>query len=606
MAKQAETAGVLLEGEEPTRRWLELESGAVALPRRRRRTTDVDLPEGAVDEIQLREKARWDKEAAKIVELLTENMDLPIVKGAEESVEPEEYLKSVMGSYRSSTLRKRTAEWGKYTQWLETVHRVRWPSRVVRTVDYLTELRLAGAPPSVPQAFALTLAFFERAGGIKQEHRLSEDPTFRRALDHTNKEMETGRPDKRQAPVLPLKVIAAMELLVMNPAAEAFVRFAAWTKLVKVWTASRTDDLQGISLRTLKFSKAGLHGVFWKTKVSGPGKKNKILPFIVSAKVSITGHPWLRAGMDILEEKYWYPRDYLVPSYPESLEDLDRRRPASYDDFVLMTRLVYSRLKDCQFDGTKWVTGRSPLLLFDLYRMWTEHSERNWLISMAASTQIHREERQALGRWAVKESSDEYIRAAQRIVARVQGEVLARLRADREWDLRHAGLDSVEEYVKACKYDGHSVERQLEKLQVPELWTPPEKDDSFLAMVKRPAGMSPEEVGGDVERDPPREEVPSVQEVLEEKTWAEDAGDEEDDIDIPGRFFIAINVKTKHRKLHVWGRCGTKPGQNFSAYEPHDELRGVQYHSLCGHCWKGRTPEDEETSTSSSSSTEMD
>eukprot|EP00435_Cladocopium_sp_Y103_P022211 s3573_g5.t1 len=298
LAKQAETAGVLLEGEEPTRRWLGLESGAVALPRRRRRTTDVDLPEGTVDEIQLREKARWEKEAARTVEL-TENMDLPI------------------GELRNL--------WGRRR-----------------------------APPSVPQAFASTLAFFERAGGIKQEQRLSEDPTFRRALDHTNKEMEMGRPDKRPAPVLPLKVIAAMELLVMNPAAEAFVRFAAWTKLVKV---------------------------------------------------SITGHPWLRAGMDVIEEKYWYPRDYLVPSYPESLEDLDRRRPASYDDFVLMTRLVYSRLKDCQFDGTKWVTGRSPLLLPDLYRLWTEHSERNWLISMAASTQIHREERQALGRWAVKNTT---------------------------------------------------------------------------------------------------------------------------------------------------------------------------------------------------------
>eukprot|EP00435_Cladocopium_sp_Y103_P059148 s1782_g21.t1 len=440
-------ARLLLEGEEPTKRWLEQESGAVAIPRRRRRADDPNIPEGSADEIRLREKHRWQKEADKIVAVLEENIDLPIVLGAEESVHPEEYLTSVIGAFRSSTLRKRSAEWAKYVRWLETIHRVRWPSRAVHAVDYLTELRIAGAPPSVPQAFASTLGFFERAAGVRTGQRISEDPAFRRALDHTNKEAEEGKPEKRQAPILPLKVKVAMELLVMNPSVESFIRFSAWTKLVKLWTASRTDDLQGMSLKTLRFTKAGLHGIFWKTKVSGPGKKNKILPFMVNAKVSLTGLPWLKAGMDLLEEKYWYPRDYLVPTYPESMEDLERRRPASYEDFVLTTRLVYSRLKEAQFDGSRWIGGRSPLVLPDLYRLWTEHSERNWLITMAASTGIHREERQALGRWAVKESSDEYIRAAQRIVSKIQAEVLVRLRNDRDWELRHAGLDSVEEGI---------------------------------------------------------------------------------------------------------------------------------------------------------------
>ena len=65
-----------------------------------------------------------------------------------------------------------------------------------------------------------------------------------------------------------------------------------------------------------------------------------------------------------------------------------------------------------------------------MYKLWTEHSERNWIVSMAASTGVPREERQMLGRWAVKESGDEYIRAAQRIVAQIQCEVLGRLRKD--------------------------------------------------------------------------------------------------------------------------------------------------------------------------------
>lgn len=83
--------------------------------------------------------------------------------------------------------------------------------------------------------------------------------------------------------------------------------------------------------------------------------------------MSITGLPWLKTGMDILEEKYWYPRDYLMPMYPCGLEELEERRPATYDDFVVMTRVVYSRPKECFFKDGRWVSGRGPLLLPELY-----------------------------------------------------------------------------------------------------------------------------------------------------------------------------------------------------------------------------------------------
>ena len=49
----------------------------------------------------------------------------------------------------------------------------------------------------------------------------------------TNKEMEYRKPEKKQAPLLPIRVIAAMEMLVMSEANATFVRFAAWCKLVK-------------------------------------------------------------------------------------------------------------------------------------------------------------------------------------------------------------------------------------------------------------------------------------------------------------------------------------------------------------------------------------
>lgn len=81
---------------------------------------------------------------------------------------------------------------------------------------------------------------------------------------------------------------------------------------------------------------------------------------------------------------------------------------------------------------------------------------------------------------------------------------------------------------------------------------------------------------------------------------------EKDDIDVKARFFVTMNVRSRHRKLHVSGRCGTKPSENFSAYVPHNTLVGVKFNPLCGHCWKGKEPHDIEESSTTSSSSDMD
>jgi hypothetical protein len=256
--------------------------------------------------------------------------------------------------------------------------------------------------------------------------------------------------------------------------------------------------------------------------------------------------------MSILEERYWYPRDYLMPMYPCGLEDLDERRPATYDDFVVMTRVVYARLRECFFDEGRWVAGRGPLLLPELYKLWTEHSERNWIVSMAAASGIPREERQMLGRWAVKESSDEYIRSAQRIVARIQCTLLEKLRADREWDLRNSGLDEVKEYITKIKYDADSISGQMYKLEMPEAWTPVAEDEPHQSPLAKPHAAEPEEPG-QRQDEPQPEESKSLKEVMEVREEADDVGSEEDDVDAKGKFFVAINVRSRHRKLHIWG-----------------------------------------------------
>ena len=123
--------------------------------------------------------------------------------------------------------------------------------------------------------------------------------------------------------------------------------------------------------------------------------------------------------------------------------------------------------------------------------------------------------------------------------------------------------------------------------------------ESFLGMIRRPDGIEAESMGADLHELPKEAPPPPVAEVME------DLGSE-DDIDVQAKFFVAVNVRSGHRKLHVWGRCGTKPGENFAAHEPHNSLGGVQFSSLCGHCWRKRDRQELEESSTTTSASDMD
>jgi len=71
--------------------------------------------------------------------------------------------------------------------------------------------------------------------------------------------------------------------------------------------------------------------------------------------------------------------------------------------------------------------------------------------------------------------------------------------------------------------------------------------DPALAVVEKSPGAETEEVAKRAP-DPPAE-VPTIKELMDERAGAEDVGSEEDDIDVQGKFFVAINVRNRHRKM---------------------------------------------------------
>ena len=105
--------------------------------------------------------------------------------------------------------------------------------------------------------------------------------------------MESKAPPKRQAPMLPLSIIGATELAVSDTS----------LPMLKLWTASRTNDLFGLDPDSLRLSEFGLQGTLDRTKCSGPGKRIRFLPIFISCRVFTMNPDWLVDGWAIWQQE---------------------------------------------------------------------------------------------------------------------------------------------------------------------------------------------------------------------------------------------------------------------------------------------------------------
>ena len=100
----------------------------------------------------------------------------------------------------------------------------------------------------------------------------------------------------------------------------------------------------------------------------------------------------------------------------------------------------------------------------------------------------------------------------------------------------------VHKHIKEIRYDADSIRRQMEKLEVPEDWAGQDLEAHSAAV---PAEEPPREVpthvaGGGSDA------LPKIGDIMEPR--ADSPGSEEDDIDVEAKFFVAVNVRSGHRK----------------------------------------------------------
>ena len=101
---------------------------------------------------------------------------------------------------------------------------------------------------------------------------------------------------KKKAPQTTLTLLAAYEVVVVNPQRPRCQRMFAWYRCVRCWAAVRFDDHRGMLPQLVHLLPSGLRGTLVRTKATGAGKKRGQLDIIVGREVYISEPKWLSEG----------------------------------------------------------------------------------------------------------------------------------------------------------------------------------------------------------------------------------------------------------------------------------------------------------------------
>ena len=339
-------------------------------------------------------------------------------------------------------------------------------------------------------------------------------------------------------------MVASLELKVCDDREPLYFRAFAWTRLLKVWTSSRADDLQGILPDKMEFGSRGLHGVFDRAKTSGAGRRTRRLPFFVSRHAFLVEPRWLEVGFRLWQGPgFNFSRDYLLP-LPDQDMNACALRMALYGDMATMAKSLHSTLTRPQLRNDKWEP-TDELIFPEAVEVshFREHSERNFMATLATWAGVDRDRRMYLGRWCVVETADEHVRSASYVVHALQVHVVRQLCADPQ--LLEVGMD---EFEAATRASHGGILQGSERLRLPAYW-------GLWRLARLPA--------------PPTRGLPEVPQPVEEPGPEEGA-----------KFFVSVLGK---RGLCVKG-CGLVPGA-LARVEYLQTTEGAQYDWACRRCF---------------------
>ena len=274
---------------------------------------------------------------------------------------------------------------------------------------------------SVLQGVAAVFSFMEACCGYPRGRRLVDEPLYEAFLKELYAGLAgAGTALPKQAPRYPVVFVLALEREVMDEDVAVCYRCHAWWHLLAVWASLRFDDRRGLPPSAVEFTARGLEAVLERTKTTGPGKRIAALPLVVGYGAYLRHPGWLATGWRLWQEVAPFVRDYFLV------------KPAAGLNAAVPVELTYeqaSRLSRAVLAGLPRPDDVMPALGEPVVGLFTQHSARCWLASMAALLEVSEADLSYLGRWSPSTSKN-YVRTATEVVMRVQATVAVRLRRD--------------------------------------------------------------------------------------------------------------------------------------------------------------------------------
>jgi len=481
------------------------------------------------------------------------------------------------------------------------LYAVPFPRTVLHLVEYLQARADEPCGLSALEGVASGFAFMEDACGFPRGQRLVDVPLF----DAYYKELVAGyagagKEPLRQAPRYPLCFVLALEREVVDEEVAACYRCHAWWHLLSLWAALRFDDHRGLSPGAIRMTPRGLEAVLSRTKTSGPGKRVSELPLIVSSAAFLREPAWLSVGWELWKVQAPFVRDYFLV------------KPAASLDATVPVELSYeqsSRLSRAVLSGLPRESDVLQALGEPVVGLFTQHSARCWLPSLAALAQVPEADLAFLGRWSPT-SAKGYVRTATEVIARIQGVVASRLKeafrapSGEPLGEQSAYIEMRRELLRR-RFTEEQVDGHLDELQ---LWTSQlaaEGADGWYPLgAPVPIAEGPAVCAVGVGRDPDGDVPPEEDGLAASPTPpcgpASSAAAppplpvEDESQGPPSAGYVVSLSRTDWRRLHRFGGCPRLPGVHYLRFE----LLGLgrpapdAYDDFCKQCWKVGSPDE--------------
>jgi len=336
------------------------------------------------------------------------------------------------------------------------------------------------------------------------------------------------------------------------------------------------------------------------------------LPLVVGYGAYILQPTWLVVGWDLWQVTAPFIRDhFLVKPAPS----LDAMLPLelTYEQASRLSRAVLAGLP--REDDVMKAIGEPVVGLF------TQHSARCWLASMAALLRVSEADLYYLGRWPPTTAKG-YVRTATEVVMRVQDTVARQIRKDLASSAdplvgeQAAYLEMRRELLRR-NFQEELIEGQLDEMQA---WTAQLVSDAPVAPVA-PLDLGvvefPDALDDAIEEEdlkdaadeevelPPAPPTPPVC-AEEGRELAPPLPVEDEPAGPPASGFVVSLSRSGWRRLHRIGGCARHPGVHYLRYEllGEERPRPEDYDDFCRQCWRAGGPEEESDEEDSESEPE--